>query len=151
MATTLMTPLTRRELFGPLFDDFFNDAWAFPTFMPAARGTDTPSMVRARMDVLDKGDKFEVKADLPGVRKEDIEVSVEGNRVSICAKVKEEKEIKEGETVLHSERRFASYARSLELPVEVSEAGSEAVYENGVLTLTLPKRASATSKRLEIH
>jgi len=56
------------------------------------------------MDVIDKGERFEVKVDLPGVKKEDIDVPVEGNRVSISAKTKEEKEVKEGDRVLHSER-----------------------------------------------
>jgi HSP20 family protein len=103
------------------------------------------------MDVLDKGEKFEVKVDLPGVKKEDIDVSVEGHRVSISARLKEEKEVKEGDRVLHSERSFTSYARVFELPVEVSDAGAEAAYDDGVLTLTLPKKASATIKRLMIH
>jgi HSP20 family protein len=76
---------------------------------------------------------------------------VEGNRVSICAKVKEEKEAREGERVLHSERSFASYARSFERPAEVTDVGAEAHYENGVLKLTLPKRASATTRRLPVH
>jgi HSP20 family protein len=103
------------------------------------------------MDVLDKGDKFEVNVDLPGAKKEDIVVSVEFNRVSISAKVKEEKEVKEGDRMLHSERSFTSYARTFELPVEVTDSGAEAAYENGVLKLTLPKRASATTKRLTVH
>jgi HSP20 family protein len=146
-----MTPLARREFFGPLFNEFFDDMFTMPAWLPAARTGDVSTIARARMDVLDKGEKFEVKVDLPGTTKEDIEVSVEGNRVSICAKMKEEKEVKEGERVLHSERSFTSYARTFELPVEVSDTGAEAAYENGVLTLVLPKRASATTKRLAIH
>ncbi len=85
------------------------------------------------------------------MKKEDIDVSVEGHRVSISAKVKEEKEVKEGDRVLHAERSYTSYARVFELPVEVSDTGAEAAYENGVLTLALPKRASATTKRLTVH
>jgi HSP20 family protein len=148
--TTLMMPL-RRELFGPLYDEFFGDFWANPAWLPAGRTAETPAINRARMDVFDKGDRFEVKVDLPGVKKEDIEVSVVGDRVSISATVKEEKEARADGNMLHAERCTTRYARSFELPVEVSESGSEAVYENGVLSLTLPKRASATTKRLEIH
>jgi len=151
MATMLMTPLARRELFGSLFDDFFNDTWTLPAWAPASRMPETSTIARARMDVTDKGEKFEIKVDLPGVKKEDIEVAIEGNRVSISATVKEEKEVKEGEKLLHTERYMTSYARAFELPVEVSETGSDAAYENGVLTLTLPKKASATTKRLEVH
>jgi HSP20 family protein len=102
------------------------------------------------MDVVDKGDQFEILV-LPGAKKEAFEVSVEGNRVSICAKVKEEQEAKEGERVLHSERSFASYARTFELPAEVTDVGAEAHDENGVLKLTLPQRASVTTKRLPVR
>ena len=91
--------------------------------------------------MVDKGDRFEILVNLPGAKKEDIEVSVEGNRVSISTNVKEEKEAKEGEPVLHSERSFAS----------VTDVGAEAHHESGVLKLTLPKRASATTKRLPVH
>lgn len=148
--TTLMTPL-RRELFGPLYDEFFGDVWANPAWKPVPRTAEAPAVNRARMDVFDKGDKFEVKVDLPGVKKQDIEVSVEGNRVSVLATVKEEKEARADGNVLHAERCTTHYARSFELPVDIDESGSAAVYENGVLSLTLPKRASATTKRLEIH
>ncbi len=152
MATTWMTPLARRELFSPLFDEFFDDFFTVPAWAPAVRTTEgSGAIARARMDVLDKGEMFEVKVDLPGVKKEDIDVSVEGHRVSISAKVKEEKEVKEGDRLLHAERSYTSYARVFELPVEVSDTGAEAAYENGVLTLTLPKRASATTKRLTVH
>ena len=93
--------------FGSLFDDFFNDAWTLPAWAPASRMPETSTIVRARMDVTDKGEKFEIKVDLPGVKKEDIEVAIEGNRVSISATVKEEKEVKEGEKRLHAERFLA--------------------------------------------
>jgi HSP20 family protein len=151
MAPMLMTPLARRELFGSLFDDFFNDAWTLPAWAAAGRMPETSTIARARMDVTDKGEKFEIKVDLPGVKKEDIEVAIEGNRVSICATVKEENEVKEGEKLLHTERYMTSYARAFELPAEVSETGSDAAYEDGVLTLTLPKRSSAATKRLQVH
>jgi HSP20 family protein len=122
-----------------------------PAWARAGRTAEIPTIGRARMDVIDKGEKSEVKIDLPGVKKEDVDVSVEGNRVSISAKTKEEKEVKEGDRVLHSERSYTSYARTFELPAPVSDAGAEAAYENGVLTLTLPKRASTTTKRLNVH
>ena len=103
------------------------------------------------MDVIDKGDKFEIKVDLPGVNKDDINVTVEGARVTLQAESRKEKETKNGERVLHSERTVTSYARSFELPAEVTENGADASFENGVLTLTLPKRATVTSKRLAVR
>jgi HSP20 family protein len=103
------------------------------------------------MDVVDKGEAFEVKIDMPGVKKEDINVSIDGERVTISAETKEEKEVKNGDKVLHTERYMTSYARSFELPTQVSDANADAHYEDGVLTLTLPKRAPTASQRLAIH
>jgi HSP20 family protein len=101
--------------------------------------------------VIDRNDRYDVLVDLPGVKKEDIQVTIEGNRVAIAAETKSEKEVKEGERLIHSERYAASYARSFELPAEVTEEGAEARFENGVLRLTLPKRATVTSKRLTVR
>jgi len=142
--------LVRREPYGSLFDEFFNDLFA-RAGTPVARSAELPSAARARMDVVDKNDRYEVLVDLPGVKKEDIHVTIEGNRVAITAEAKSEKETKEGERLIHSERYAASYARSFELPAEVTEDGAEAAFENGVLRLALPKRATVTSKRLTIR
>lgn len=141
--------LTRRDPLGTMFDEFFTDF--FTRNAPMARTAELPATVRARMDVIDKNDRFEVLVDLPGVKKEDIQVTIEGPRVAITAETKSEKEEKEGDRVLHSERFAASYARTFELPAEVTEDGAEAAFENGVLKLTLPKRAAVSSKRLSIR
>jgi HSP20 family protein len=149
--TNRLTPFVRRDLFSPMFDELMRDLWARPAWMPLLKEGEFAPIERARMDVVDKGTTFEVTVDLPGVKKEDINVSVEGNRVVISAETKTEKETKEGDKLLCSERSMASYARSFELPAEVTEAGADAHYENGVLTLALPKRAPTPTKRLEIH
>ena len=140
----------RGDPFGSLVDDVFNDFFQ-RSLLPAYRGEGSSTVARARMDVIDKGDKFEIKADLPGVNKDDINVTVEGARVALQAESRKEKETKNGERVLHSERTVTSYARNFELPVEVTEDGADASFENGVLTLTLPKRATVTSKRLAVR
>jgi len=148
------TPLTttlRRDPFGSMFDEFFSDMWTRPTWMALPRLAETPSVMRARMDVVDKGPSYVITVDMPGVKKEDINVSIEGPRVAITAETVYETPVKEGEKLLHTERFAASYARSFELPSDVTEDGAEAVFENGVLTLTLPKRAPVASKRLMIH
>lgn len=138
-----MVPFT--SLFDELFDDFWRPAWL------TARLPEMPTVARARMDVVDKGESFMITVELPGVTKEDINVAIAGPRVSITAEAKEEKETKEGDRLLHTERYATSYARSFELPVEVTEDGAEAHFENGVLTLTLPKRVPETSKRLMVR
>ena len=140
----------RRNELMPWFDDMFSDFMSRSGLATMPRYAE--SMVgRALMDVVDKGDMFEIKVDMPGVKKEDINVTVEGARVAISAETKTEKEEKEGDKVLHTERFAASYARTFELPVEVTEAGAEARFEDGVLTLTLAKRMPQSSKRLEVH
>jgi HSP20 family protein len=142
--------MLRREPFGSLFDELFNDFFN-RSGLPLARTAELPSVTRARMDVVDKNDRYEVLVDLPGVKKDDIQVTLAGNRVSIAAETKSERETKEGERLIHSERYAASYARSFELPTEVTEQGAEAAFENGVLRLTLPKKATVTSKRLTVR
>lgn len=149
--TTRLTPFVRRDLFSPMFDELFRDFWSRPAWMPALLEGEFQPIERARMDVVDKGANYEITVELPGVKKEDINVSIDGSRVMISAETKTEKEKKEGEKVIYAERSAARYARSFELPTEVTETGADAHYENGVLTLTLPKRTPAPTKRLEIH
>jgi HSP20 family protein len=143
--------IVRREPVGSLFDDLFSDFFNRGGWQLSARPSELPSAVRARLDVVDKGDKYLAILDLPGVRKDDISVTIEGARVSISADSKGEKEAKNGEKVLHTERYASSYARSFELPAEVTEEGADAAFENGVLRLTLPKRAQVLSKRLSVR
>lgn len=151
MNTPLVTTVPRRDLFSTFFDDFMGDFWTRPTWLPMTKFAEMPSVMRARMDVVDKGPSYVVTVDMPGVKKEDINVSIEGCRVSISAETVYETPVKEGEKLLHTERYAASYARSFDLPTEVTETGADAMFENGVLTLTLPKRAPVTSKKLAIH
>ena len=138
------------SLVDELFADFFHRS-----NVPAAPYSNTQAVSHARMDVLDKGGNFEVKVDLPGIRKDDIHVGIEGARVSINAESKDSSETKDangtnGSKVLYSERYSTSYARSFELPAEVTEEGADARFEDGVLTLLLPKRAPNVSKRLAV-
>jgi HSP20 family protein len=146
-----MSQITRREPVGSLFDDLFSDFFSRSGWTVPARTAELPAAVRARMDVVDKGDKYAVALDLPGVRKEDIQVSIDGPRVAITAEAKKEREVKDGEKLLHTERYASSYARSFELPAEVTEDGADAAFENGVLHLTLPKRVHLASKRLTVR
>jgi HSP20 family protein len=103
------------------------------------------------MDVVDRGDRYAVTVDLPGVKKEDIQVTVEGTRVAITAETKSQSETKSGDKVLHTERTATSYARSFELPSEVTEDKADASYENGVLQLVLPKRAHVAGRKLSVR
>lgn len=146
-----MNAIIRREPLGSIFDQVFSDYFTRSGWPLTSRADELPAASLARMDVVDKGDKYAVTVDLPGVKKEDIRVTVEGSRVSITAETKSETESKNGDKILYTERRAASYARSFELPVEVTEDNAEANYENGVLRLTLPKRAPVTGRRLTVR
>ena len=104
-----------------------------------------------RTDVKQTPTGYVLKAELPGVAKEDVAVSIDGNTVSITAEAKREKEEKEGEKVLRSERYYGSVARTMTLPEDIDLDRAAAVFENGVLTLTLPKSPGGEARKLPIH
>ena len=111
----------------------------------------TVALQATDLDVEENDTGYSVKAEIPGVKKEDIRVEVDGNQVSISAEVKQEREVKEGERVLRSERYFGKVSRSFQLPVAVDESRTTAKYEDGVLTLTLPKQAAPSSRRIAVE
>jgi HSP20 family protein len=107
-------------------------------------------VVPIRMDVSEKENAYVVHADMPGVKKEDIKIEIDGNEVSISAETKNEKEVKEGDRVLRSERYYGKVSRSFTLASEVDEAAASAKYENGVLELALPKKAVVKAKLVSV-
>jgi HSP20 family protein len=92
-----------------------------------------------------------VSAELPGVKKEDIQITIDGAQVTLGAEVKREKEVTQDERVLHTERTYGKMSRSFSLPQEVDEAKAEAKFRDGVLELTLPKKAAASRKQIAIQ
>ena len=104
-----------------------------------------------KVDVAETDSGYVVHADIPGVRKDEIQVTIEGNQVNIAAEVKRTNEAKDGERVLRSERYAGSVFRSFVLPVELDEAASEAKYDNGVLELKLAKKAPEAGRKLTIQ
>ncbi len=105
-----------------------------------------------KIDVVEKNGMYKIRADLPGVKKEDINVRVDGNLVQIDAETKGEKEFKgDGGKVLRSERYYGSVSRAFTLSQDVDDTKAVAKYEDGVLILELPKKAPAASKRLAIN
>jgi HSP20 family protein len=132
------------ELRDPFSDDFFRGFALRPVFRTM---DDEPQM---RLDLTEDGKNFFVKAEIPGVKKEDIKVSVDGNQVSLSAEIKKETEEKEGAKVIRSERYYGSIARSFTLDENVDSSAASAKYEDGVLQLTLPKRPNGKSHILKI-
>jgi HSP20 family protein len=120
-------------------------------FSPVALEPDTPAL-KMRVDVSEKDNAYEVKADIPGVKKEDINVRIDGNVVQIDAEVNREKETKgNGGKVLRSERYWGNISRTFSLAQDVDDSKVVAKYADGVLTLELPKKASTASKKIAIQ
>ncbi|MGZ3237572.1 MAG: Hsp20/alpha crystallin family protein [Burkholderiaceae bacterium] len=126
-------------------DDFFKDF----QWRPMMRNLDVEP--RIKMDVSETDTAYTVKAEIPGVKKEDIKVSVEGNQVSISAEVKNEKEEKKGETVVRSERYYGLQSRSFTLAHDINDEQTQAKYQDGVLELILPKKAASSGKKITIN
>jgi HSP20 family protein len=123
-----------------LEDVFGRPAWRWPMeekgWMPA-------------VDIFEKDDKFVVKAELPGMKEEDIDVSVVGNTLTIKGEKKTETEVKE-EDYYRCERSYGSFYRSIPLPSTVDASKIEASYEGGVLEVTLPKTAEVKPKKISV-
>ena len=143
-----MANITRFDPLNDLVDDLFKGFFVRPV---AYEGPQPGVLPRIRLDVAEKNGAYQVTADLPGVKKEDIQVAIDGPQVTLSAEVKREKEIGEGERVLHTERVFGKVSRSFSLPQELDEAKAEAKFRDGVLELTLPKKAAAARKQIEIR
>jgi HSP20 family protein len=104
-----------------------------------------------KIDISEQEGSYAVKADIPGVRKEDIDIRIDRNQVTISAEVKKEKEEKKDGRVLRSERQYGYASRTFALASEVDDGKAEAKYLNGVLELKLPKKATSATKKLAIE
>jgi HSP20 family protein len=104
-----------------------------------------------RMDVTENDKEYQVLAELPGVKKEEISITIDGNEVAVSAEVKHEKDVKNGETVLRAERYYGKIERAFALAQDIDEASAQAKYNDGVLELTLPKKTVTAAKRLAVH
>ena len=127
-------------------DDFFRGFLVRPVEYGGA-AAEAPQM---RVDVKEVDDTFQVHAELPGIKKEDIHVHIDGPIVSISAERKQEKEVKEGERVLRTERYFGQVSRSFQLGQDVDEGKASAKFTDGVLELSLPKKTAPQARRLVI-
>jgi HSP20 family protein len=145
-----MANVTRFDPFSELVDDLFKGFLVRPLGFEG-RGESGVQLPRAKVDVSEKNGAYTVSAELPGVKKEDIHVNIDGAQVSIEAEVKREKEATQDERVLHSERVYGKVVRSFSLPQEVDEGKAEAKFRDGVLELTLPKKAAAQRKQISIQ
>ena len=148
-----MAALSRFDPFTSSIDDLFRGLLVRPTRL----GLDLESMMgqqlqqlQMKIDVKKSDGAYEVTAELPGVKKEDIQVNVDGNLITISAEVKREQEDKQGEQVLRSERYYGRIERTFALDSEIDESKVEAKYEDGLLKLHLPTKAASSAKRIAV-
>ena len=131
-----------------LLDDFFKDV-APGFYVKPLHGDPLPAQIK--VDVKETPAAYTVLAELPGVPKEDIHVTVEGNVVTLRAEVKQGDRQAEGEKVLRSERYYGAVSRSFQMPVDLDDSAARAKFDNGVLQLTLPKKVPVAGQRLNIE
>lgn len=145
-----MTPLARYDPFHLTRMDPFESV--VRDFMPVGlrpmnRLVDEPTIA---MEVQETDNAYLVSAELPGVKKEDIDIKITGNQFTLNAESREEKTSTAAKAWC-CERWYGKLSRSVQFPLEIEEAQAEAHYADGVLHLTLPKRASSAARKLEIH
>ena len=139
----------RADYFGDLVDDLFKGFLVRPMY-PEGR----EQVARVKVDVTEKSGAYVVHAELPGVKKEDIQLTIDGAQVTLAAEIKREKEAREdaqGERVLHTERVYGKVSRSFTLPQEIDDGAAQAKFADGILELTLPKKAAAARKQIAIQ
>ncbi len=140
-----MATIARFNVLDNALDDLMRGFFVRPVnFEPAV-----PAQLR--IDVSEDDKSYSVRAEIPGVKKEDINVAVDGNEVEISAEVKNEQETKNGSKLLRSERYYGRVGRAFTLDQDIDETATHARYADGILELTLPKKASAAVKRITIQ
>jgi len=135
-----MNNLTRYEP----FEDFFKGFFVRPVGFPSEANIDI------KLDVKETDKEFLVDAEIPGAKKENIMVDVDGDTVSIRAEVKSEREEKKGEKIVYSERSYGMVSRSFTLPTDVDDKAVKAEYKDGVLKLVLPKKSNGAGRRITV-
>ena len=135
--------------YSPLEDAFENLFYGLPVLLPNPE-TRASAPTQFRMDVTENDKEYQVLAELPGAKKEDISITINGKEIAVSAEVRHEKDVND-ETVLRAERYYGKIQRAFALGQEVDEATAQARYNDGVLELTLPKKTAAAAKRLAVH
>lgn len=142
-----MPNLTRVDPIDNLFGDLLKGFFVRPVGLPFREG-EVPSI---RLDLQESDKAYQVLADIPGMNKDDIKVTIDGSLVTIEAQAKSESQKKDGDKLIYSERTQGAASRSFSLAQDVDAGAAEARYENGVLALNLPKKASTQSRQLSVR
>ena len=139
-----ITPYPATDPLRPLLDDFLGSGWG-------GRLAGLDMLRTPEADVMESGDEIRVTMELPGMRPEEVEVGLEDNVLTVSGEKKEERREEDRDNRWHlSERRYGRFSRSFMLPREVEQEQVRASFENGVLTVTVPKSERARPRRIEI-
>jgi HSP20 family protein len=139
-----MPYINRHDAFGAVFDDLLKGIFTGPSENGA------PAR-RMRIDLSERDGEYRLIAELPGLKKEDVNVQIEGDRVSITAEARDPENASQAERLLHGERHFGALARAFRLGEEVDESRAVAKLADGVLELTLPKKSPAASRKVTVQ
>lgn len=139
-----MANITRFDPFSDAFEDVFRRMWR------PVRWEGEATAPEIKVDVEENDRSYVVKAEIPGVKKEDIDVQIDANVVTISAESKREKKVEEKGKVIRSERYYGSMLRSFSLGTDVDQTEATAKYADGILELTLPKKATSAAKKLAV-
>ncbi|HLA74988.1 MAG TPA: Hsp20/alpha crystallin family protein [Gammaproteobacteria bacterium] len=141
------SPLSTTSPLDDVFDNFFQG------FLRPVRweGGQQAAANPIKLDVMDNQNAYLVHAEIPGVKKEDIQVTIDGNQLAISAEINQQYEEKDKNKILRTERYYGKMFRSIVLPQDVDEGGAKAKYNAGVLELTLPKKETSTAKKLTVQ
>jgi len=141
-----MANIVRYSPFSDIMDEMFKNFMSRPMrFMEDETG------IQMRTDIAEDDQSYTIKAEIPGVKKEDIHVTIDANRISISAETKRETEIKEGAKTIRSERYYGKVYRAMTLESDVDQNTADAQYNDGILTLKLPKKAGSATKQLTVR
>lgn len=141
-----MANITRFSPWDDAFDELFRGFFVRPVGFEGH-----PAAAAFRVDVSESENAYTLRAELPGVKKDDINVTVDGDTVAVSAEVKNEKDVKNGGQVLRSERHYGKLYRAFTLGQAVDEGSAQAKFTDGVLELTLPKKAAVQAKRITVQ
>jgi len=145
MAIERWDPFREAVSLRDAMNSLLQESFVRPGGMPAQAGYSTMPL-----DVSETENEFVVKAALPGVKPEDVQITVQGDTLTIRGESKAEEE-KKGEQWHLRERRFGSFQRSVSLPTPVNSDAAQAHFEHGVLTLTLPKSEAAKPRQIKVN
>lgn len=145
-----MANVSRYDPFNELVDDLFKGFFVRPVAFDG-RGVMAGEAPRISVEVVERNGAYVVLAELPGAKRDQIDVAIDGTQVTLSTERQREREASSEERVLYTERSYGKASRSFTLPQEIDEAKAEAKYRDGVLELTLPKKSVAARRQIAIQ